>query len=614
MQNQTPITESATELDWMPPADSNITDLILSSLQQDPTAPVYALRNGTGGWTDVRFDAFIDQVRAAARGLIAHGVAPGDRVGLFAATSYEWAVLDQAVWFAGAVSVPIYETSSVHQVEHILTDSGARAVACGTEALAARVKEAAGAQGLDVATFPMTADGLAELAEAGAFVAEDAVEHARSLATLADPASIVYTSGTTGRPKGAVITHGNFAGASINVLSFAREVVQWTPAGTDARTLMFLPLAHVLAHAVQVICLYARIQVAHAPSPATLLQDLASFHPTWLLAVPRVFEKVESGVATKAQKAGTGKVYQAARSTAIAWSKALEEKEFGSGRGPSPALRARHALFDRLVYRKIREALGGEVRTCVSGASALSEELVHFFRGAGVPIVEGYGLTESTAPATVNIPGAHRVGTVGLPVPGVTVKIAEDGEVLLRGPVVFSGYHGMPEASAESHAEDGFFRTGDIGSLDEHGYLRITGRKKDLIITAGGKNVYPTPMEEELRQHRLIEHVVVVGENRPFVGALVTLDEEELTRWSLDRERSLTPAEAAEDPAVLETIQEAVDRVNEDVSRAESIRRIRILDHAFTEESGYVTPSQKLKRAKVIEDYAEDVDALYRSR
>ena len=408
-----------------------------------------------------------------------------------------------------------------------------------------------------------------------------------------------------------MITHGNFVGAAINVLHFAREVVQWSPETTTSRTLLFLPLAHVLAHAVQVICLYARIQVAHSGSPATLLGDLASFHPTWLLAVPRVFEKVEAGIEAKAQKGGTGRIYAAAKRTAIEWSTAVDEAEFGDGPGPSALLRARRALFDRLVYRKIREALGGEVISCVSGASALSPELVHFFRGAGIPIVEGYGLTETTAPATVNIPGAHRVGTVGLPVAGVTVKIAEDGEILIRGPVVFDGYHGMPKASAEA-MEDDFFRTGDIGALDEHGFLRITGRKKDVIITAGGKNVYPTPMEEALRQHRLIEHVVVVGENRPFVGALITLDTEAFTQWALDRELSLTPAEAATDPTVLASIQEAVDQVNAGVSRAESIRRFRILDHPFTEDSGHVTQSQKLKRAQVIEDHAEDVEALYR--
>ena len=610
MQNQSPVHESATELVGMPPADSNITDLIIASCADRPDAPVYALRNGAGAWVDVRFTAFLAQVRAVAAGLLARGVRPGDRVGLFSPTSYAWAVLDQAVWFAGAVSVPIYETSSAHQVEHIVTDSGLRLVAVGSDDLGERVAEAAGHAGADVTTFPLTDAGLAALAEDGASVADDAVEHARSLATLTSPASIVYTSGTTGRPKGAVITHGNFVGAAINVLHFAREVVQWSPT-TTSRTLLFLPLAHVLAHAVQVICLYARIQVAHSGSPATLLGDLASFHPTWLLAVPRVFEKVEAGIEVQARKGGTGSIYAAAKRTAIAWSKAVDEAEFGDGPGPSAPLRARRALFDRLVYRRIRQALGGEVISCVSGASALAPDLVHFFRGAGIPIMEGYGLTETTAPATVNIPGAHRVGTVGLPVAGVTVKIADDGEVLIRGPVVFGGYHGMPEASAEA-LQDGFLRTGDIGALDEHGFLRITGRKKDVIITAGGKNVYPTPMEEALRQHRLIEHVVVVGENRPFVGALITLDTEAFTQWALDRELSLTPAEAATDPTVLASIQEAVDQVNADVSRAESIRRFRILDHAFTEDSGYVTQSQKLKRAQVIEDYADDLEALYR--
>lgn len=605
-----PITESATEIVGMPPAESNLTDLILSSFEAAPGAPVYALRNGAGGWVDVSFAAFMDAVRAAARGLIARGVEPGDRVALFAATSYEWAVMDQAVWFTGAVSVPIYETSSVSQVRHILADSGTRLVACGTEELRAQTREAVAAEGLDVADLLLTPAGLAELAADGADVPAETLEEARTRAVLSDPASIVYTSGTTGRPKGAVITHANFAGASVNVLHFARDVVQWHP-GVTSRTLMFLPLAHVLAHAVQVICLYARIQVAHTASTATLTEDLASFHPTWLLAVPRVFEKLEAGIAAKSSSGVAGRLYAAARATAIEYSQALERREHAGGPGPSAALRARHALFERLVYRRIRAALGGEVQSCVSGASALSPDLVHFFRGVGVPIVEGYGLTETTAPATVNIPAAFKVGTVGLPVPGVTVRIADDGEILLSGPVVFGGYHGMPEATAE--VMDGeFFRTGDLGSLDEDGFLSITGRKKDIIVTAGGKNVYPGPMEEQLREHRLVQHVVVVGENRPYVGALITLDPDELSRWSMDRERTLSLAEAAEDPAVLATIQEQVDAVNAGVSRAESIRRFLVLDHELSEASGHMTQSQKLKRSQVLEDYAVDIEKLYR--
>ena len=610
MTTSSPLTESATDLVAMPPADSNLTDLILASCSEDPTAPVYALRNGAGGWTDVRFGAFLDRVRAVARGLIARGVAPGDRVAIFAPTSYEWAVLDQAVWFAGAVSVPIYETSSESQVRHILADSGTRVLAHADDTLGDLARAAATSADVELDLFPLTEAGLAALEEDGAAVAPEDLEAARARPSLADPASIVYTSGTTGSPKGAIITHGNFAAAAINVLHFARDVVQWGP-GLHSRTLMFLPLAHVLAHAVQVICLYARIQVAHAPSPATLMQDLPSYRPTWLLAVPRVFEKLEAGVAANAERAGTGRIYAAAKQTAIAFSEAEEARAYDGGPGPSRALRARHALFDRLVYRKIRHALGGEVASCVSGASALSPELVHFFRGVGVPIVEGYGLTETTAPATVNIPAAMRVGTVGLPVPGVTVRIAEDGEILLSGPVVFVGYHEQPEASA-AVMEDGFFRTGDLGSLDEHGFLRITGRKKDIIVTAGGKNVYPAPMEEKLREHRLVGHVVVVGDDRPFVGALLTLDPDELKRWSMDRELDLTLEEAATHPAVLAAIQEQVDAVNAGVSRAESIRRFLILDHELTEASGHMTQSQKLKRSQVLADYAADIEALYR--
>ena len=612
MHQETPTTEASTDAVGMPPAETNVTDLILASAAEAPDAPVYALRNGAGAWLDVRFDAFLDQVRAVAKGLMARGVDRGDRVALFAATSYEWAVLDQAVWFAGAVSVPIYETSSAHQVAHILGDSGAVLAGVGTPALDARTRDAAALASCTVDTFPMTPEGLDELVREGRDVPDEELEAARAAATLADPASIVYTSGTTGQPKGAIITHGNFVGACINVLTFAAEVVGHGHA-EPSRTLIFLPLAHVLAHAVQVICLYGRLQVAHAPSTATLLKDLGSFRPTWLLAVPRVFEKVESGIAAKAEKAGTGRIYRAARATAVEWSEAVQAREHGEGPGPSVALTARRALFDRLVYRKVREALGGQVRYCISGASALSPELMHVFRGMGVPIVEGYGLTETTAPATVNIPGAHRIGTVGLPVAGATVRIAEDGEVLIAGPVVFGGYHGRPEASAESFDGE-FFRTGDLGSLDQDGYLRITGRKKDVIVTAGGKNVYPTPLEDILRRHRLVDHAVVVGDDRPYVGALIVLDEDELTSWALDRERSLTLAEAAEDPQVLAALQEAVDEANETVSRAEAIRRIRVLDHVVTEESGHLTQSQKLKRSQLIEDFADEVDALYQRR
>ncbi|MDY6055337.1 MAG: long-chain fatty acid--CoA ligase [Micrococcus sp.] len=611
MQPQTSLTESATELVGMPAPDTNVTDLILSSAGQDPQAAVYAVRNGAGGWLDVRFDAFLEQVRAVAAGLIARGVRPGDRVALFSATSYEWAVMDQAVWFAGAVSVPIYETSSAAQVAHILADSQTTLVGVGSAELEARTGEAAAQAGVEVSTFPMTSAGLRTLAAAGSDVDGAAVEEARSRAGMQDPASIVYTSGTTGLPKGAIITHGNFAAAAVNVLHFAADAIGYRTRGADARTLMFLPLAHVLAHAVQVICLHARIQVAHAPSPKTLREDLASFHPTWLLGVPRVFEKLEAGIAAAAEDGGKGFVYAAAKRTAIAWSRAVEAEARGEGPGPSRLLTARRALFDRLVYRTVRRTLGGEVGSFISGASALSPDLNHFFRGMGLPVFEGYGLTETTAPATVNIPQACRVGSVGLPVAGARVRIAEDGEVLVAGPIVFGGYWGQPEASAEALTEDGFLRTGDLGALDADGFLRITGRKKDVIVTAGGKNVYPAPLEETIREHRLVEHVVVVGDDRPYVGALIVLDHEELTRWSLDRERSLTLAEAATDPQVLKTLQAAVDRANASVSRAESIRRIRVLDHPVTEATGHVTQSQKLKRAQVIADFADEVDALY---
>ena len=612
MHKPSSLTEISTDLSVDLPQDGNITDLILSSHAEDPTAPVYAVRNGAGGWLDVSYSAFLDEVRAAAKGLIALGVQPGDRVAIFAPTSYEWAVLDQAIWFAGAISVPIYETSSAHQVEHILSDSGSALVACGTAAHEKTAQRAAVDGGLTVATFQVSGPGLAELASHGTDVDEATLEAARATADLDDVASLVYTSGTTGKPKGAMITHRNFAVGGLNVLTFAQEVVSWKPEGHDARTLMFLPLAHVLAHAVQVICLIGRIQIAHASSMGTLTRDLASFHPSWLLAVPRVFEKLESGVATKAKNAGNEKIFNAARATAVAYSQAQEAAALGTGSGPSLALKAKRAVFDRLVFAKLRAALGGAVQYSVSGASALDPELAHFFRGAGLPIMEGYGLTETTAPATVNIPTAVRLGSVGLPVCGTTLRIAEDAEILVKGPIVFKGYWQNEEATAEAFDAEGFFRTGDLGSLDEDGYLSIIGRKKELIVTAGGKNVYPTPMEEGLRRHRLVNHVVVVGENRPYVGALVTLDPEALAEWCKDNGRpELTMSQAAQDEQVRAAVQEAVDKINEGVSRAESIRRFAILDHELSEASGHVTQSMKLKRNTVMEDFTADVEALY---
>lgn len=604
--------ETSTEQVAQLPAESNITDLVLQAAAADPHAAAYAVRNGAGGWLDVSYTAFLDQVRAVAKGLIAHGVTPHSRVGIMAPTSYEWAVIDQAIWFAGAVSVPIYETSSPLQVQHVLTDSETRVVFTAAERQATAVRRAAqdmGQAGEDVIVVPLSAEGLAELVEYGREVSDEQLEAARSTPVLSDTASLVYTSGTTGRPKGTRITHGNFAEGAVNILPFASEIVGME----DSRTLMFLPLAHVLAHAVQVICLVGRIQIAHASDLKTLTADLASFHPTWLLAVPRVFEKLDAGALENARQGGKEKIFTAARTTAIQYSEALDAQSRGEGSGPGVALRAKHALFNKLVYPKIRGILGGSARFTVSGASPLNPELAHFFRGAGLQMQEGYGLTETTAPATLNIPGHTRVGSVGLPVPGTTVRIAADQEILIDGTIIFDGYHGQPEASAAAFDEEGFFRTGDIGRLDEDGFLYVTGRKKEIIVTAGGKNVYPTPLEEAVRSAGVVSQVVVVGEGRPFVGALVSLDPEGLAQWSSAAGiGKMSLSQASRDERVRAAVQQAVDLANESVSQAESIRRFTILDTELTEASGHVTPSQKLQRKTVIQDFAGAIEELYR--
>ena len=603
--------ETSTEQVAQLPAESNITDLVLQAAAADPHAAAYAVRNGAGGWLDVSYTAFLDQVRAVAKGLIAHDVTPHSRVGIMAPTSYEWAVIDQAIWFAGAVSVPIYETSSPLQVQHVLTDSETRVVFTAAERQATAVRRAAqdmGQAGEDVIVVPLSAEGLAELVEYGREVSDEQLEAARSTPVLSDTASLVYTSGTTGRPKGTRITHGNFAEGAVNILPFASEIVGME----DSRTLMFLPLAHVLAHAVQVICLVGRIQIAHASDLKTLTADLASFHPTWLLAVPRVFEKLDAGALENARQGGKEKIFTAARTTAIQYSEALDAQSRGEGSGPGVALRAKHALFNKLVYPKIRGILGGSARFTVSGASPLNPELAHFFRGAGLGMQEGYGLTETTAPATLNIPGMTRVGSVGLPIPGTAVRIGEDGEVWVKGVTVFNGYHQLEEET-EKAFEDGWFKTGDIGRLDEDGFLYITGRKKEVIVTAGGKNVYPTPLEETIRSSSVVSQVVVVGDNRPFVGALVTLDPDGLATWCKNCGREgLTLDQAAQDEQVHAEVQKSVDAANAHVSQAESVRKFVILDNELTEETGHLTPSLKLQRKKVMDDYSAAIEELYR--
>lgn len=603
-----PITEAATEQVAHPDPATNVTDGVLALRESDPRCPVYAVPNGVGGWVDVTIDSFVGQVRRTARGLIGLGVGVGDRVVVMAPTSYWWAVIDQAIWFAGGVSVPIYETSSPQQVADVVRHAAPRLALVGGAETAETVRRGVEAAAEEARVLAFDGDeALRAIAAHGDGVDEETLEAARSAARLDDVATLVYTSGTTGRPKGVRITHRNLAEGAANIVPFARDILGAGP----SRTLIFLPLAHVLARAVQLICLHHGIQVAHSPGAARLTEDLASFRPEWMLAVPRVYEKVHQSLQDAARDAGRAQIAESARRTAVEYSQARQRQADG-GDGPSAALRARRALYDRLVYRRLRDRLGGQVRYMVCGASALSPEIAHFFTGAGLPVQEGYGLTESTAPITLNIPGATRLGTVGLPVPGSTVRVADDGEVLLHGSVVFDGYHRDERATAEAFDDAGFFRTGDLGALDEDGYLAITGRKKELLVTAGGKNIHPAPLEERIRLCPLVAHAVVVGDDRPFVAALITLDAEAVASWSAAAgHEEMSLGQAAEHPAVREQVQQAVDAANEAVSRAESVRTFRILPLEFSEETGHVTPSQKLQRHRVIADCAEEIEAIY---
>jgi long-chain acyl-CoA synthetase len=608
------VREASTELLVEVDAASNVTDLLLEQQAANPAHALYR-RKGPNGWVDVPAQKFLQDVSALAKGLIAGGLEPGDTVAVMSATSYEWTLVDFAIWFAGGVTVPIYETSSSSQVEWILHDAGVRRVFAQDPGKAGLVTAVlAGSPLLRdrlVNVVRMDFDGdapnLTSLAAAGMGVTDAELERHRSKAVLDDVASLVYTSGTTGKPKGCEITHGNFALVARNIVAFLPELLLQE----QARTLMFLPLAHVLARAVQVVCLTAGATLGHSPGAAGLLEDLGSFRPTFLLVVPRIFEKVRAAAAHKAAAGGKARLFSAASATAIEYSKAEDRRSRGEGDGPGLLCRIRHGIFDRLLYPRLRQAMGGQVGYTVSGASPLGLEDAHFFRGAGIPVLEGYGLTETTAPCTANTPTRTRVGSVGIPIPGTTIRVAEDGEILVKGIGVFRGYHANQAANAEAFV-DGFFRTGDLGELDPQGFLTITGRKKDLLVTAGGKNVAPGPLEEKIRSHQLVGHAVVVGDGKPFISALLTLDPEGLANWCSERGLpSRTIQEAAGDQQVVAAVQDAVDQANLLVSKAESIRKFTLLDAEFTVESGHLTPSLKVKRNAVVRDFEAEIAKLY---
>jgi long-chain acyl-CoA synthetase len=610
------------------PVSATLADVVFERAARSPAAVVIRTKDGTvlapapgdGSWQDITARQFADDVTALAKGLIAAGIAAGDRVALMSRTRYEWTALDYAIWAAGATTVPIYETSSAEQVEWILSDSGAHALVVETPAhlqTAAQTLNAAPAlqrvwqieggqpgPGAAVPTEPLGA-----LVTAGAAVSNEEVDRRRTSRSAADLATIIYTSGTTGRPKGCELSHENLLADVRNVMHGQLPVIFETP---GASTLLFLPLAHSFARIIQVGCLEAGVVLGHTPSAANLLADLAAFQPTFILAVPRVFEKVYNGAEQQASASPVkGRIFHAAAQTAIDWSKASGTNAVTPSGAPMP-LRLRHALFDRLVYAKLRAAVGGRVGYAVSGGAPLGERLGHFFRGAGITVLEGYGLTESSAAATVNRPERVKIGTVGQPLPSVSVRIADDGEIFLGGPTIFGGYWHNDAATTEVMA-DGWLRTGDMGELDEDGYLRVTGRKKELIVTAGGKNVAPAVLEDRIRANPLVSHCMVVGDGRPYIACLVTLDEEAVSVWLARHSRPATTtlAELADDPEMIAEIQIAVDEANQAVSRAESIRRFRILPVDFTEQTGHLTPSLKVRRNVVMKDFAAEIESLY---
>jgi long-chain acyl-CoA synthetase len=596
------------------PPVGGLADVVFEHAREDPLRVALGRKDEEGRWRDVTAAEFRDEVLALAKGLLADGIRFGDRVAIMCRTRYEWTLFDYALWAIGAQVVPVYPTSSAEQVFWMLHDAQVVAAMVEHEDHAMTVATVIDRLPQLRRLWQLDAGAVQELYDAGAHVEDEVVHRHREAVTPESVATVIYTSGTTGRPKGCVISHGNFMFEADTVIQ-RWEPVFHSKRGDEAATLLFLPLAHVYGRMVQVSAIRGRVKFGHQPqlSAAALLPDLAAFRPTFFLAVPYIFEKVFNAARRKAEKEGRSVPFEKAVEVAVKYADAMEAKAWGTGPGPSASLRMQHQFFDKVVYSKIRAAMGGRVRHAMTGGSAMDRRLGLFWAGAGVQIYEGYGLTESTAAATANPPGRTRYGTVGQAIPGTTVHIADDGEIWLRGGHVFQGYLNNPKATDQT-LHDGWLATGDLGSLDEDGYLTIIGRKKEILVTSSGKSLSPGPLEERVREHPLVAQCIVVGNDRPYVAALITLDSEAVEHWLQMRGKpKLSPAQLVRDPDLETEVRRAVVAANTLVSQAESIRTFRILAHQFTEEHGLLTPSLKLKRKAIENAYANEVEALYRT-
>jgi len=581
------------------PTTGNITSIITDWVAKEPGRVLLSRPLGNG-WQPVTAVELDLEIRSVAKGLIAHGISRGDRVAIMAKTRYEWTILDFAIIYCGAITVPIYETSSAEQIKWILSDSGSVALIVESPSLAQLAKPVLPATCKEILTI--TEDAIPNLVQAGRDIPDSAVEDRIAAIGPEDFMTLIYTSGTTGNPKGVTFTHGNFISECTNVVLYAR-VEFLKPGGS---TLLFLPIAHVFGRMIQFGAIHAGLHLAHCQDINRLPQDLGTFKPTLVLAVPRIFEKVYNSAETKALEGGKSKIFKKAVEVAVAYSEGIDSESI------TFQTRALHLIFDRLVYAKIRTGLGGRVEAAISGGAPLSPRLGHFFRGAGINILEGYGLTETTAASSLNVRSAQKIGSVGRPIPGTRIKIAEDGEVLIKGAVVMHGYWNNKEATNECMTEDGYFKSGDLGTIDNDGYLSIVGRKKEIIVTSGGKNVAPEILEDRLRAHPLISQCMVVGDNKPFIAALITLDPDSIKSWATSNKKASTAvADLTTDPALLDVIQAAVDEANKVVSRAESIRKFASLPQDFTIADGQLTAKLSVKRHVVNQQFAQEIANLF---